>query len=223
MDTGHSEAGCNAQPRGGASKKNARLAVALTFFAVGMIGLSFAAVPLYRIFCERTGYAGTPQRAAAASTSVSDKTVRVRFDANVSPGLKWSFAPVERQITVHIGENKIALFRVSNLSNETLTGAATFNVTPLIMGAYFTKVQCFCFTEQTLKPGETVDMPVSFYVDPGVLKDPDAAGIQDITLSYTFFRAHKTADTSFSPSWTAGSSDTGAAAGQSGRTAQDRS
>jgi cytochrome c oxidase assembly protein subunit 11 len=156
-----------------------------------MVGLSFAAVPLYRIFCAKTGWAGTPQRAAAAPETVAPDMVIVRFDANVTPGLPWRFEPVEPELTLHIGENKLAFFRATNLSKETVTGSAVFNVSPEIMGQYFTKVQCFCFTEQTLKPGEAVEMPVSFFIDPAILQDRDAKTVRDMTLSYTFYKVQK--------------------------------
>jgi cytochrome c oxidase assembly protein subunit 11 len=156
-----------------------------------MVGLSFAAVPLYRILCAKTGWAGTPQRAAAAPETVAPDMVIVRFDANVTPGLPWRFEPVEPELTLHIGENKLAFFRATNLSKETVTGSAVFNVSPEIMGQYFTKVQCFCFTEQTLKPGEAVEMPVSFFIDPAILQDRDAKTVRDMTLSYTFYKVQK--------------------------------
>jgi cytochrome c oxidase assembly protein subunit 11 len=176
------------------SRQNRRVAVALTFFVACMVGLSFAAVPLYRMFCAATGFAGTPQRAAAPSAAaISSEMITVRFDANVSPGLQWTFEPVEREVTLHIGENRLAFYRATNNSRETITGSATFNVAPDIAGQYFTKVQCFCFQEQTLKPGETIEMPVSFFVDPAILKDRDAKSLRDITLSYTFYRTQSTA------------------------------
>ncbi len=175
------------------SRGNQRVALALTFFVACMVGLSFAAVPLYRMFCAATGYAGTPQRAAAASATTSPEIITVRFDANVSPGLKWTFEPVERDVTLHIGENRLAFYRATNNSNETITGSATFNVVPELIGQYFTKVQCFCFQEQTLRPGETIEMPVSFFVDPEILKDRDAKLIRDMTLSYTFYKIQNTA------------------------------
>jgi cytochrome c oxidase assembly protein subunit 11 len=174
-----------------ASRQNRNLAFALLAFAALMVGMSFAAVPLYRMFCAATGFAGTPQRAAAASTKIAPETVTVRFDANVSPGLAWSFQPVQNELTLHVGENKLAFFRATNLSKEPLTGSAVFNVSPDLMGQYFTKVQCFCFTEQTLKPGETIEMPVSFFIDPEILKDRDARTVRDMTLSYTFFKVQK--------------------------------
>jgi len=170
---------------------NRRTALGLVALVAVMVGLSFAAVPLYRIFCAKTGWAGTPQRAAAAPETVAPDMVIVRFDANVTPGLPWRFEPVEPEMTLHIGENKLAFFRATNLSKETVTGSAVFNVSPEIMGQYFTKVQCFCFTEQTLKPGEAVEMPVSFFIDPAILQDRDAKTVRDMTLSYTFYKVQK--------------------------------
>jgi len=170
---------------------NARLAFGLVAVVAVMVGLSFAAVPLYRIFCAKTGWAGTPQRATAIPNSVAPETVTVRFDANVTPGLPWSFEPVQPELTLHVGDNKLAFFRAVNRSQETVTGSAVFNVSPDIMGQYFTKVQCFCFTEQTLKPGESVEMPVSFFIDPAILNDRDAKTVRDMTLSYTFYKVQK--------------------------------
>jgi cytochrome c oxidase assembly protein subunit 11 len=170
---------------------NRRTALGLAAVVVVMVGLSFAAVPLYRIFCQQTGWAGTPQRAASASKTIAPETVTVRFDANVTSGLPWNFEPLQPEITLHVGENKLAFFRAANRSKETVTGSAVFNVSPDIMGQYFNKVQCFCFTEQTLKPGEAVEMPVSFFIDPAILKDRDAKTVQDMTLSYTFYKVQK--------------------------------
>jgi cytochrome c oxidase assembly protein subunit 11 len=179
-------------PRGRkTSGSNRLLAAALVAFVAFMVGLSFAAVPLYRMFCAATGFAGTPQRAQSASEKQFPETVTVRFDANVAPGLPWSFKPVEPQITLHVGENKLAFFRAVNHSKDSVTGSAVFNVSPDLMGQYFTKVQCFCFSEQTLKPGEAVEMPVSFFIDPAVLNDRDAKTVRDITLSYTFYKVQK--------------------------------
>jgi cytochrome c oxidase assembly protein subunit 11 len=158
---------------------NRRTALGLVALVAVMVGLSFAAVPLYRIFCAKTGWAGTPQRAAAAPETVASDMVI------------WRFEPVEPELTLHIGENKLAFFRATNLSKETVTGSAVFNVSPEIMGQYFTKVQCFCFTEQTLKPGEAVEMPVSFFIDPAILQDRDAKTVRDMTLSYTFYKVQK--------------------------------
>ncbi len=170
---------------------NGRMALGLAAVAAVMVGLSFAAVPLYRIFCQKTGWAGTPQRAASAPEAIAPETVTVRFDANVTLGLPWIFEPVLPEVTLHVGENKLAFFRAVNLSKETVTGSAVFNVSPDIMGQYFTKVQCFCFTEQTLKPGEAVEMPVSFFIDPAILNDRDAKTVRDMTLSYTFYKVRK--------------------------------
>jgi cytochrome c oxidase assembly protein subunit 11 len=171
--------------------RNRLVAAALIAFVAFMTGLSFAAVPLYRMFCAATGFAGTPQRAQSASDKRFPETVTVRFDANVAPGLPWSFEPVEPQITLHVGENKLAFFRAVNHSKISVTGSAVFNVSPDLMGQYFTKVQCFCFTEQTLKAGEAAEMPVSFFIDPAVLNDGDAKTVRDMTLSYTFFKVQK--------------------------------
>jgi cytochrome c oxidase assembly protein subunit 11 len=175
------------------SKAHTRTALWLVLVVAGMAGLSFAAVPLYSMFCAATGYGGTTRRAFASPHDVLDKQITVRFDANTSSGLNWDFRPAQREVTVKIGENTLAFFRASNNSKTTLTGTATFNVTPEIAGSYFNKIQCFCFTEQTLQPGQTADFPVSFFVDPAILQDPDAKNLQEITLSYTFFRANKDA------------------------------
>lgn len=153
----------------------------------GMVGMSFAAVPLYNLFCRVTGYGGTTQKAAQASDIVIDRTVRVRFDASVNPSLNWQFHPKQREITLKVGESAIAFYEARNLSGKITTGTATFNVTPLKAGLYFTKIDCFCFTEQTLQPGKMAEMPVTFYVDPEIAKDPNLDDVKTITLSYTFF------------------------------------
>lgn len=155
--------------------------------ALFMLGLAFAAVPLYRIFCQMTGYAGTTQRAVKASDTVLDRTVTVRFDATVGPSLPWTFEPVQREVKVKFGETALAFYRATNNSSKPVVGTASFNVTPDQVGVYFNKLECFCFTEQRLEPGESVDMPVSFFVDPAMVRDKDAAHIGQITLSYTFF------------------------------------
>jgi cytochrome c oxidase assembly protein subunit 11 len=192
--TGPSE---RAGPRFGEGVKplgsNRLVAAALVAFVAFMIGLSFAAVPLYRMFCAATGFAGTPQRAQSGPDKLFPETVTVRLDANVAPGLPWSFTPVQPEITLHVGENTLALFRAVNRSKESVIGSAVFNVSPDLMGQYFTKIQCFCFTEQTLKPGEALEMPVSFFIDPAVLNDRDAKTVRDMTLSYTFFKVSKPA------------------------------
>jgi cytochrome c oxidase assembly protein subunit 11 len=151
-----------------------------------MGGVGFASVPLYRLFCEATGFAGTTQRGGAAPGAI-DAKVEVRFDANISPRLSWSFRPETPVQEVTVGARDMAFFTATNRAAQPVTGTATFNVTPAQAGKYFTKIQCFCFTEQTLKPGETMRMPVIFYVDPKMLADPDARDIENITLSYTFY------------------------------------
>lgn len=163
------------------------VAVACSAIAVGMVGLSFAAVPLYRLYCQVTGYAGTTQRAAKGSDVVLQRTLKVHFDANVAADLPWRFEPVQRTADVKVGENMLAFYRATNTSDRPVTGTAVFNVTPEAAGIHFNKVQCFCFTEQRLEPGQTVDMPVSFYVDPGFVDDEDTKNLSELTLSYTFY------------------------------------
>ncbi len=159
-----------------------------------MLGMGYAAVPLYRLFCAVTGFGGTTQRvgeAQAATVQVSGKTISIRFDANVESGMPWQFRPLQVTDTVAIGGRDMAIFTAKNLSAAPVTGTATFNVVPEQAGKYFNKVQCFCFTEQTLAPGQEVRMPVIYYVDPKIMDDPDARDIEQITLSYTF---HAVAD-----------------------------
>jgi cytochrome c oxidase assembly protein subunit 11 len=158
-----------------------------------MVGLAYASVPLYRIFCQVTGYGGTTQRAEIGSDVILDREMKVRFDANTA-GIDWDFAPVETEIRVKVGETRLAFYEATNHASHTVTGTATFNVTPLQAGAYFNKIDCFCFTEQTLKAGETAQMPVSFYIDPAIADDPEMDGVGTITLSYTFFET-ETPDT----------------------------
>lgn len=148
---------------------------------------TWAAVPLYRIFCQVTGYGGTPMRAEKAPDVVFDRKILVRFDANVTPGMPWEFQPVQRTMELKLGENALAFYKAHNTSQETVKGTASFNVSPDGAGAFFSKIECFCFTEQTLAPGESVDMPVSFFVDPSIAADRDAHVIKEITLSYTFY------------------------------------
>jgi cytochrome c oxidase assembly protein subunit 11 len=152
-----------------------------------MVGLSYAAVPLYRAFCQATGYGGTTQRSAEGASKVLDQTINVRFDANTS-NIPWSFKPEQWQVGMKIGETKQIFYVAQNLSNHTIRGRASFNVTPEFAGAYFYKIQCFCFNDTTLKPGEKIDMPVVFYVDPAIVDAEEARGLQAITLSYTMFQ-----------------------------------
>ncbi len=156
-------------------------------FAFGMVGAAYASVPLYRLFCQVTGYNGTTQRVEQYSTRILDQTVRVTFDANTSNGLNWDFRPVDRSIEPKLGETVQISYKATNRSPYEVTGTAVFNVTPMEAGAYFNKVQCFCFTETTLKPGETLDMPVVFFVDPDLATAEETKHIRTITLSYTFY------------------------------------
>ncbi|MEO1711489.1 MAG: cytochrome c oxidase assembly protein [Pseudomonadota bacterium] len=179
--------GQNASPDISSGAKNARTAIWAGSIAVVMLGASYAAVPLYQIFCQVTGFGGTTQVADAPSGKVIDRVVTVRFDSNVSGGLGWNFKPVKRTMQVKLGENALAFYRATNTSNRTLVGTASFNVAPYAAGSYFSKIECFCFTEQVLKPGESVDMPVSFFVDSEFATDKDTVRLSEITLSYTFY------------------------------------
>ena len=173
-------------------KRKTNLAVAggcVAFFGA-MVGMAYAAVPLYAMFCQVTGYGGTTQRATQYSNRVLDREITVRFDANTA-GVPWEFEPVQREVTIKLGETRQVAYKATNKFSTPTTGRATFNVTPELAGAYFNKVECFCFTNQTLKAGETVDMPIVFYVDPDILKVPEMKNFKTITLSYTMFQADK--------------------------------
>ncbi len=167
-------------------------AAALVGVVVGMTGLAFASVPLYRLFCQVTGYGGTPRvevGGEAGGADTAGRSITVRFDANVNPTLPWRFKPEQHRVQVPLGESALAVFRAENMSDAPLTGTATFNVTPNKAAPYFVKVQCFCFDEQRLEAHGGADLPVSFYVDPAIAEDPDTRDVSTITLSYTFFRA----------------------------------
>lgn len=169
-----------------------RTAFLATLGALAMLGLGFAAVPLYDLFCRVTGFGGTTQRASAAeadAVAVGTARISVRFDANTDSSLPWRFKPSQVTQEMAIGSRKMAFYTAENLSDKPITGVASFNVAPDIAGLYFKKVHCFCFNQQTLKPGEKVEMPVQYYVDPAILKDPEASRIKQITLSYTFHPA----------------------------------
>ena len=170
-------------------KRNDVVLVSCLAFVAGMVGLSFASVPLYRMFCQATGYGGTPQRVAAASQVVGERVITVRFDSNVDPALNWQFQPVQRSVQVKVGENKLVYFRATNRDAKPITGHAAFNVSPDIAAPYFDKIQCFCFTEQKLEAHQSIDMPVFFFVDPKILSDRRNDGVNTITLSYTFYPA----------------------------------
>jgi cytochrome c oxidase assembly protein subunit 11 len=162
-------------------------ALVLVGVIAGMLGLTAAAVPLYRLFCQVTGYGGTTQRAEQAPGQAGERTIEVRFNADTAHNLPWSFAPAARAVEVRIGEQTLAFYRAQNHGNDPIAGTATFNVTPAKAGVYFSKIDCFCFTEQVLEPGQTADLPVSFFVDPAILDDPATRDLRSITLSYTFF------------------------------------
>ena len=170
-------------------RRNAATAAALLGIVVVMGGLAYASVPLYRWFCQVTGFGGTTQVAASAPVERHERSVTVRFNADVNSALSWRFQPVERRVTVRLGEVRLAFYRAENLGDGPVTGTATFNVTPAKAGPYFSKLDCFCFTEQTLAAGESVDMPVSFFVDPELAEDRNLDDVTTITLSYTFFAA----------------------------------
>ena len=163
------------------------VAVWCAVLVVAMIGAAYASVPLYRLFCQVTGIDGTPRIATAPSTRVLERTVTIRFDANVAPDLPWRFAPVHTTAQVKIGENALAFYRATNTSDRPVRGMATFNVFPEQAAPFFNKLECFCFKEQLLQPGESLEMPVSFFVDPQMASDKDAYWVQHITLSYTFY------------------------------------
>lgn len=164
-------------------------AIALTSVIAGMIGLSFAAVPLYRMFCAATGYGGTPRIGPEESATVSTRRIVVRFNADTNPGLPWHFAPEQPQVTLPLGEEQVAFYAARNDAATPVTGIALYNVTPEKAGRYFHKTACFCFNQQTLAPGQAMQFPVSFWVDPAIAKDPSTADVKTITLSYTFFRS----------------------------------
>ncbi len=177
------------------TRPNRRLGLAFLVVAVAMVGASFAAVPLYRMFCQLTGYGGTPRIAAAGEAAPVEaaRTVTVRFNTDVAPGLPWRFVPEQGAMVLHLGEGGLATFRARNLTGRPVSGQAIYNVTPAKAARYFVKTQCFCFSRQTLGPGQAVDMPVSFYVDPRLGMDPDTSEVHTITLSYTFFQAKESA------------------------------
>ena len=170
-------------------RRNRHVALAASAVFVAMVGMAYASVPLYKIFCQKTGFGGTTQRAAKAPDKATNQFINVRFDANTSSELNWRFQPKQTVMRVKIGEQNMAYFEATNLSGREKTGSAIYNVSPTIAGAYFDKIQCFCFTKQVLKPGENAEFPVVFFVDPDILKDATGRGVEEITLSYTFYPA----------------------------------
>ena len=174
------------------AKKNTKTLAMLVLLAVGMLGLGFASKPLYDTFCKITGYGGTTRQAVVNSSSVIERDMRVSFDSNVSSDLPWKFKPDVQFVDVKVGQSTLAYYKVTNTANRPVTGIATFNVTPIKAAPYFTKTECFCFTEQTLQPGETVDFPVIFYVDSLIDEEKRNDDVKNITLSYTFFESEQT-------------------------------
>lgn len=179
--------------------RNQRVGFIALLAAFAMLGLGFAAVPLYDMFCRVTGFGGTTQRATAAEANLAERmtlsagapTISIRFDASLARDMPWEFRPKQVTDTVQIGQRDMAVFVAKNLSSEAVTGTASFNVEPEQAGIYFNKIQCFCFTEQTLQPGQEVDMPVLYFIDPAALDDPNMKDVEQITLSYTFHRTEK--------------------------------
>ncbi|MFC3053467.1 cytochrome c oxidase assembly protein [Kordiimonas pumila] len=178
------------------SKKNRYVAAAAAFCVFGMVGMSYAAVPLYNLFCKVTGYGGTTQKVELASSGVIDRPITVRFVANTNQDMPWDFKPMQVKQKMKVGEQSLAYFEAYNPTNQTLVGRATYNVSPHKAGSYFSKIECFCFTEQILKPGERVEMPVVYYLDPEMDQDINLDEVTEVTLSYTFFLldAEETAD-----------------------------
>jgi cytochrome c oxidase assembly protein subunit 11 len=168
-------------------RKMNRTALACIGIVVGMVGLAYASVPLYDLFCKVTGFGGTPITRDSNGSEVLDRTISVRFDSNVAPGLNWRFSPETPEVKVKLGETTTVLYKVTNKGDRPSTGIATYNVQPDLAGTYFSKLECFCFTEQTLQPGETLESAVVFYVDPRLAQDPDVKDLASITLSYTYF------------------------------------
>jgi cytochrome c oxidase assembly protein subunit 11 len=157
--------------------------------AAGMLGMSFAAIPLYRLFCAVTGYAGTPKIGIAAAPGASGQTIRVRFNADINPALPWQFAPDQTEVTLNLGEDRVAFYHAHNEAHSAVSGMALYNITPEKAAKYFHKTACFCFNQQTLDAGQTMEFPVSFWVDPEIARDPNTADVHTVTLSYTFYRS----------------------------------
>lgn len=173
----------------GQGRRNRSLAFSMAALALGMVLLAYASVPLYRLFCATTGFGGTPQRAAQAPGSVSDRVITIRFNADTDADLPWEFHPNQPEMQVRVGEQALTTYHAKNLTDKVSRGHAVYNVVPDAAGAYFTKIECFCFKDQSLKPHQATDMPVIYYIDPALLHDPALRNLRTITLSYTFFAA----------------------------------
>lgn len=179
--------------------KKSLVALMLAGLVAGMVGLSFAAVPLYRMFCQATGYGGVPQVADVAPDEVLDRKIKVRFDTNVDRDLPWQFSAEQRAVDVRIGDSALVFFKAHNNTDKSVSGTAGFNVSPEIVGRYFTKIECFCFKQQTLAAGQSVEMPVTFFIDPKIVEDESTKNIEEITLSYTFYRSDDPSDVANAP------------------------
>lgn len=190
-----------------AARQNKRTFLKLLGVVGFMVALSFASVPLYDLFCRVTGYGGTTAQSEVASDTVLDREVTVRFSASTERGMPWEFKPVQNTMTVKIGETGLAFYRATNPTDRPVAGTASFNVAPFSAGGYFTKIECFCFQEQVLQPGQSIDMPVTFFVDPEIVEDDEAKLVHTITLSYTF---HETELPGDSAALTGATPETGA-------------
>jgi cytochrome c oxidase assembly protein subunit 11 len=170
-------------------RRNVIVGSAVAVVIVGMVGMSFAAIPLYRLFCTATGYGGTPSIGLSTAPGSSGQSIRVRFNADTNPGLPWTFAPDQQEVSLNLGDEQVAFYHAANQSSRPVTGMALYNVTPEKVGKYFHKTACFCFNKQTLSPNQSMEFPVSFWVDPAIRTDPNTGDVKVITLSYTFFRS----------------------------------
>lgn len=175
--------------RAALARRNRRVVLGAFGAVAGMVGMAYAAVPLYDMFCRATGFGGTTQVATVAPGRVLERKVTVRFDASRDGNLPWKFEPLQREVKVRLGEEMLVFYRATNVSQRPIVGTATYNVTPDIAGAWFNKIQCFCFTDMTLQPGESLEAPVVFFIDPAIEKERDLKSATTITLSYTFFPA----------------------------------
>jgi cytochrome c oxidase assembly protein subunit 11 len=175
------------EPAPAPEKRNRRVMIAAAAVPLAMFGAAYAAVPLYELFCQVTGFGGTTRIAEQAASRVLEREVTIRFDANTADGINWAFRAEQPEIRIKVGENALAFYRVTNTSDRPVTAVATYNVTPHKAGQYFMKLECFCFQDKTLQPGETAELPVIFYVDPAIAEDPQRDDVKTITLSYTFF------------------------------------
>ncbi|MCH7631036.1 MAG: cytochrome c oxidase assembly protein [Proteobacteria bacterium] len=167
--------------------KNKKAGLILVAVVAGMVGMAYAAVPLYKLFCQVTGFGGTTQRAEASEGIILDRPMTIRFTANLNHDMPWNFSPSQLTQETMVGQQMLATYRAHNPTSKRITGTAVFNVTPFKAGEYFNKIECFCFTEQTLEPGQSADMPVTYYVDPAIADDPHLDDVKEIVLSYTFF------------------------------------